>query len=96
MAIQSRDAPHEQIVNEAMAALEAYFVERNEMPKNPEPSLTAAPQVLRVELAARAYDIEIGQDPCIDEAGARLRALQGPGAGAFVVSDENVAPLHFF
>ena len=47
-------------------------------------------QVVRVELGARAYEVEIGSGLL---ASPRLAALV-PGAQAFVLSDSNVAPLY--
>ena len=91
MLVQSRDAPHEAIIEDVLNALDAFLANEGEIPpKMPAISAPAATRV-RVELAARAYDILIGPD-LIGSAGARLQAL-APGAKAFVVTDANVGPL---
>jgi 3-dehydroquinate synthase len=51
-----------------------------------------SPEVVRVALTGRSYDIVIGPG-LIDEAGSRIAALR-PGAAAFVVSDANLEKLH--
>ncbi len=50
------------------------------------------PVCVNVGLAGRAYDILIGRG-LIASLGQRIAALR-PGAGALIVTDENVAPLH--
>jgi shikimate kinase/3-dehydroquinate synthase len=92
VAVQSRDAPHETIIDEILAALEVYLETQGDF----FPDMTAlvvppASTRVRVALGARAYDILIGPD-LIAHAGERLAQL-APGASAFVVTDENVAPL---
>jgi 3-dehydroquinate synthase len=52
----------------------------------------AAPEVVRVDLPARSYDIVIGAG-LIDEAGARIAKLR-PGSATIVVTDETVAKLY--
>jgi 3-dehydroquinate synthase len=47
------------------------------------------PALVEVKLGARSYAIVIGRG-AIDSLGARIAALR-PGAGAFIVTDENVA-----
>jgi 3-dehydroquinate synthase len=51
-----------------------------------------APEVVRVALDRRGYDIVIGPG-LIDEAGSRIATLR-PGAAAFVISDANLEKLH--
>lgn len=50
------------------------------------------PQIVRVDLGARGYDIVIGNG-LIFEAGSRIARLR-PGAAAAIVTDETVARLH--
>jgi 3-dehydroquinate synthase len=58
------------------------------VPVRSEPE-TASPEVVEVKLGARSYDIVIGRG-VIASLGARIAALR-PGAGVFIVTDENVA-----
>ncbi len=51
-----------------------------------------APETVRVELGARAYDVVVG-DNMLDEAGDRIARLR-PGAKCAIVTDETVAELH--
>jgi 3-dehydroquinate synthase len=50
---------------------------------------TSEPALVEVKLGARSYDIVIARD-AIASLGKRIAALR-PGAGAFIVTDENVA-----
>ena len=77
LAIESREGPHEAVVEQILAAL----AER----AKPAP----AERVVRVDLGQRAYDIVIGEG-LIASAGARIRVLF-PKARAAIVTDENVA-----
>ncbi|WP_374547133.1 shikimate kinase, partial [Rhodoblastus sp.] len=91
LAILSRDAPHETIIEEILAALESHLAQQGPFASDmnapvPPPASTS----VRVALGARAYDILIGPN-LIAHAGERL-ALLAPGAGAFIVTDANVAP----
>jgi 3-dehydroquinate synthase len=51
-----------------------------------------APETVRVELGARAYDVVVG-DNLLDDAGERIARLK-PGAKCAIVTDETVAELH--
>jgi 3-dehydroquinate synthase len=51
-----------------------------------------APETVRVELGARAYDVVVG-DNMLDEAGDRIARIR-PGAKCAIVTDETVAELH--
>jgi 3-dehydroquinate synthase len=52
-------------------------------------TVRAKPTVVEVSLGARSYDIVIGRD-ILATLGSRIAALR-PGAGAYIVTDENVA-----
>jgi shikimate kinase/3-dehydroquinate synthase len=89
--VQSRDAPHEAIIEEILDALERHLATQGEY-KADMTSLALPPDTTRVhvKLGARAYDILIGPD-LISHAGEKLAKL-APGAAAFVVTDSNVGP----
>ncbi len=75
VTIESHDGPHEVVVEQILAALAAR--------SRPQPV------TVRVELGARAYDIEIGEG-LIAGAGERVKALF-PRARAAIVTDAHVA-----
>jgi 3-dehydroquinate synthase len=50
------------------------------------------PEIVRVALDRRGYDVAIGPG-LIDQAGSRIAALR-PGAAAFIVTDANLEKLH--
>ena len=77
ITIESRDGPHEAVVEQILAALAVRA--------RPAPGARA----VRVDLGKRAYDIVIG-DGLIAGAGERIKALF-PKARAAIVTDENVA-----
>ena len=84
VTVEARDAHYDAVVEDVMNALEAYLAA---------PSASAPPrEIVRVELAARSYDIAIG-DGVIAEAGPRIAAL-APKAACAIVTDENVARVH--
>ncbi|HMN71159.1 MAG TPA: 3-dehydroquinate synthase [Rhodoblastus sp.] len=85
VTVETRDAHFDAVVEDVMRALENY-VEKHAHPARP------APELVRVELANRSYDIVIG-DGLIAEAGARIAAL-APKAACAIVTDENVAKVH--
>jgi 3-dehydroquinate synthase len=92
LKILSRDAPHEVIIEEILAALEALLAKQGEF--SPEMTAHALPPAstgVHVALGDRSYDILIGP-ALIAHAGERLARL-APGASAFIVTDSNVAPL---
>ncbi len=92
LAIQSRDAPHEIIIEEILAALESHLAKQGDFtPEMTAPILPPASTSVHVALGNRAYDILIGPG-LIAHAGARLARL-APGASAFIVTDAHVAPL---
>jgi shikimate kinase/3-dehydroquinate synthase len=91
LAIASRDAPHETIIAEILAALEGHLAQQGQFtPDMTAPVLPPASTSVRVALGDRAYDILIGPN-LIAHAGERLAQL-APGASAFIVTDSNVAP----
>ena len=96
--VVSRDCPHETMVNEILDILDGGLegLPRLAPAPAPAPHLTAVPAapppdraVVPVELAARRYEIVVG-DGLLTEAGARIARL-APGAACVVVTDENVA-----
>jgi shikimate kinase/3-dehydroquinate synthase len=92
LAISSRDAPHEVIIEEILVALEAFLARQGDF--SPEMTAHALPPAstgVHVALGDRSYDILIGP-ALIAHAGERIARL-APGAGAFIVTDSNVAPL---
>ncbi|MCI4678543.1 3-dehydroquinate synthase [Rhodoblastus acidophilus] len=92
LVIQSRDGPHEAIIEEILAALEGLLAKQGDFtPEMTAPVLPPASTGVHVALGARAYDILIGP-ALIAHAGERLARL-APGANAFIVTDAHVAPL---
>ncbi|HXL67924.1 MAG TPA: 3-dehydroquinate synthase [Xanthobacteraceae bacterium] len=59
---------------------------------NTKTDVALAPETVRVDLGARAYDVVVG-DNLLDEAGDRIARLK-PGAKCAIVTDETVAELH--
>ena len=97
--IESRDGPHETVVDGIVSALTRRpSAGSSEAPPTaadaPPPLSSAAPERREVDVALgeRAYKIVIGQG-LIDEAGAYLARL-APGAHCAIVTDERVAELH--
>jgi shikimate kinase/3-dehydroquinate synthase len=91
LAIASRDAPHETIIEEILVALEGLLAQQGYFPPDmTAPALPPASTSVHVALGDRAYDIFIGPN-LIAHAGERLAQL-APGASAFIVTDANVAP----
>ncbi|MCW2274084.1 3-dehydroquinate synthase [Rhodoblastus acidophilus] len=92
IAAQSRDAPHEIIVEEIMQALDAHLARQGEFSADMN-TLVLPPAAARVPVALgdRSYDILIGPD-LIATAGARIAQL-APGASVFIVTDAHVGAL---
>ena len=88
---QSRDAPHEIIIEEILESLERHLAQQGAYTADMT-SLALPPAATRVnvKLGDRAYDILIGPD-LIGHAGEKLAKL-APGASAFIVTDSNVGP----
>jgi 3-dehydroquinate synthase len=59
---------------------------------NTKTDVALAPETVRVDLGACAYDVVVG-DNLLDEAGDRIARLR-PGAKCAIVTDETVAELH--
>jgi 3-dehydroquinate synthase len=59
---------------------------------NTKTDVALAPETVRVDLGARAYDVVVG-DNLLDDAGERIARLK-PGAKCAIVTDETVAELH--
>ncbi len=92
LVAQSRDAPHETIIEEIFGALERHLSRQGEFsPDMTAPAVPPATTRVNVKLGPRAYDILIGPD-LVSHAGERLKQL-APGASAFIVTDSNVGPL---
>ena len=91
LTTQSRDAPHEVIIEEILESLERHLARQGEFTADMT-SLALPPDTTRVhvKLGDRAYDILIGPD-LIGHAGEKLAKL-APGAAAFIVTDTNVGP----
>jgi len=92
IAAQSRDAPHEVIVEEIIQALDAHLASQGEFAVDMN-TLVLPPAAARVAVALgdRSYDILIGPD-LIATAGARIAQL-APGASVFIVTDAHVGAL---
>jgi shikimate kinase/3-dehydroquinate synthase len=97
--IESRDGPHETVVDAIISALARRpSAAPGEAPPTaveaPAPLSSASPERREVDVALgeRAYKIVIGQG-LIDEAGAYLARL-APAAHCAIVTDERVADLH--
>lgn len=92
LTTQSRDAPHETIIEEIFGALERHLAKHGEFsPEMTAPAVPPATTRVCVKLGPRAYDILIGPD-LIGRAGERIAQL-APGASAFIVTDSHVGPL---
>jgi shikimate kinase/3-dehydroquinate synthase len=92
IAAQSRDVPHEAIVEEIIQALDAHLARQGEFFPDMN-TLVLPPAAARVAVALgdRSYDILIGPD-LIATAGARIAQL-APGASVFIVTDAHVGAL---
>ncbi len=78
--VQSREVPHDKIVDEIVDVLGGVLASASE------------PVVVDVALGARSYDIVIGRGQ-LATLGERIATLR-PGAKVAIVSDENVAKHH--
>ena len=83
VTIESRDGPHDVVVEAIVDALRARF-----------PRVKTEPtyETVRVALGARSYDILIG-DGLLARAGQEIAKI-APGARVGIVTDETVAKLH--
>jgi shikimate kinase/3-dehydroquinate synthase len=92
LAAHSRDAPHDAIVDEIVAALGAHLADQGKFAQNMT-TIAIPPAATRVgvTLGARSYDILIGPD-LIATAGERIAEV-APGASVFVVTDANVGAI---
>ena len=84
LTIESRDGPHESVVDSILLALARRV--------GPAGGAGESPRVVDVALGARSYSVLIGEG-LIAGAGERLKALS-PGAACAIVTDANVAALH--
>ncbi len=91
--VESRDGPHETVVDAIISALSRRLPrETNRHASSPEDTSPRERREIDVALGARAYKIIIG-DGLTGEAGAHIGRL-APGAHCAIVTDERVAPLH--
>jgi shikimate kinase/3-dehydroquinate synthase len=84
VTIESRDGPHDWVVEEVIAGLRRRLAAQS--------PATATTREVAVALGARSYKILIGPG-LIAAAGGEIAAL-APGARCAIVTDANVAPLH--
>ena len=90
LSVQSRDVPHEIIVDELLLALEQTLLRNTTgLAQCADAGLRAT---VHVGLGDRAYRIEIGPQ-LIDQAGTQIQAVL-PQAACMIITDENIAPLH--
>jgi shikimate kinase/3-dehydroquinate synthase len=97
IAVNSREGPHDAVVEDILAALESHVcLPLPTSPRGGEADPAEGPgsavERVRVDLGTRGYDILIG-DGLIAEAGAHMAGL-APGAAVAIVTDENVARHH--
>lgn len=87
VSIQSRDVPHEIIVDELLIALEQRLIGGSA-------AMAGGQDIacVKVGLGDRAYEIEIGPH-LIESAGQKINAVL-PGAACMIITDSHVAPLH--
>ena len=87
LSIQSRDVPHEIIVDELLIALEQKLIGGSV-------AVAGGQEIacVKVGLGDRAYEIEIGPH-LIESAGQKINAVL-PGAACMIITDSHVAPLH--
>jgi shikimate kinase/3-dehydroquinate synthase len=86
ITIESRDGPHETVVDLTLRRLAETLCGQ------PEPDLAANRRRVEVPLGARAYTIAIGPG-AIDDSGPEIARI-APGAKCAIVTDANVAPLY--
>jgi shikimate kinase/3-dehydroquinate synthase len=101
LTIESREVPHGTVVDEIVAALEHHLASAAASSQAPlgrnsermmDPSALSRGATVHVDLAGRAYDIEIGRS-LLAGLGERVRTLR-PGAAVAIVTDEHVADYH--
>ena len=85
LTIDSRDGPHDAVVEAVLRQLAEFLHEQG-------PASSAGRRRVEVALGARAYSILIGPG-LIDAAGAEIARI-APGATCAIVTDANVAPLY--
>jgi len=97
--IESKEGPHEAVVEAIIAALEGGRADASGLASglahraDAAHAAAPAPQArVRVELAARAYDILIGPD-LIAQAGEHI-ARAAPGSACAIVTDSHLAAAH--
>jgi len=93
IVIDSRDVPHEVIVDEICAALEIHIAnEKSQTGSGSDAGRAREADLVRVGLGARTYDIAIGRG-VLESLGARVAHLR-PGARCAILTDETVAGHH--
>lgn len=84
LKVESRDGPHEHVLQDLLEALRRAL--------GVPPSASPPPLGIEVSLAGRPYEILIG-DGLLAQAGPRIAAL-APGSACAIIVDANVAALH--
>ena len=90
LSIQSRDVPHDIIVDELMLALERHLVITDTVSEQDNAGLETS--TVKVGLGDRAYLIEIGPYQ-LEQAGEKINRVL-PNAACMIVTDAHLAPLH--
>ena len=90
LSIQSRDVPHDIIVDELMLALERHLVITDTVSEQDNAGLETS--TVKVGLGDRAYLIEIGPHQ-LEQAGEKINRVL-PNAACMIVTDAHLAPLH--
>ena len=89
LAIQSRDVPHDIIVDELLLSLERHLVSADASQPDRAHSEIAT---VKVGLGDRAYRIEIGPS-LLEQAGGKINTIL-PNAACMIITDSHLAPLH--
>ncbi len=92
VTVISQEAPHDTVVEDALAGLERHLCLASEPGAGPAAGPTGFFERVTVDLGARSYDIWIG-DGLVGQAGAHI-ARVAPGAAVAIVTDANVASHH--
>ena len=91
LSVQSRDVPHEIIVDELLLALERQLAPNNDALADATDAAAASAQV-KVGLGDRAYMIDIGPR-LLQQAGEKIKAVL-PGTACIIITDTHLAHHH--
>jgi shikimate kinase/3-dehydroquinate synthase len=91
LSIQSRDVPHDIIVDELLLALERHLTQSGQPETGAEDATHGLARV-KVGLGERAYMIDIGPGQ-LHQAGEKINAVL-PSAACMIITDSTVAELH--